>query len=557
MRSVAERGSGFRPRTVWAAFEESATRLPDKRAVVLGDDSFTYADLRGRAQATGRGLLALGVAPGARVAVWLPNSIEWLATMLGVGMIGAVLVPVNLRYRQEEAEYILSQSGAEVLLLTDRLAGTDYGALVAAICPELATSTPETFKSASLPGLRQVISIADTGLSGVRPFSQLAQFAEMVDEHALSAALAAVDSESVGHIQYTSGTTARPKGAMLTYQSILRDSYEICQVMHIGEQDVIFSALPFFHVAGYISAALCALQMGGTIVTGSHFEPLTALQLIELHRCTIIRGVETMFVMMMAHPDFDRYDISSLRGGVCGSYTEQVLRDVYSRMAIKELTSVFGLSETSSASCMARVEDPLEVRLTTNGRPLPGVEMRISDPSSHEPVPAGERGEILIRGWNVMKGYFEKPAETAEALDADGWLHTGDLGFIDNDGNLHFIDRIKDVIKVGGENVSAAEVESFLYRHPKIEICQVVAGPDPRLAEVGVAYVKLKPGMEATSEEVIDFCRGKIASFKVPRYVFFTDSFPITGSGKIQKFVLREQARRDVADAQAGEFSLA
>jgi fatty-acyl-CoA synthase len=557
MRFVPETGSRFRPRSLWAAFDESAARLPDKRAVVLGAESFTYSDLRGLARATARGLLALGVTPGARIAVWLPNSIEWLATALGVGMIGAVLVPVNLRYRQEEAEYILSQSGAEILLLTDRLAGTDYGAMAAAICPELATSPPESFRSALLPGLRHVISIADTGLPGVRPFAQLAELAEQVDEETVAAALAAVDAESVAHIQYTSGTTARPKGAMLTHHSILRDSYEICQVMHIGEPDVIFSALPFFHVAGYVSAALCALQMGGTIVTGSYFDPLTALQLIELHRCTIIRGVETMFVMMMAHPDFERYDITSLRGGVCGSYTEQVLREVFRRMAIPELTSVFGLSETSSASCMARVEDPLEMRLTTNGRPLPGVEMRIIDQTSREPLPAGERGEILIRGWNVMQGYFDKPAETAEALEPDGWLHTGDLGFIDDDGNLHFIDRIKDVIKVGGENVSAAEVESYLYRHPKIEICQVVAGPDPRLAEVGVAYVKVKPGMECTAEEILDFCRGKIASFKVPRYVFFTDSFPITGSGKIQKFVLREQARRDVAAAQTGEFSRA
>ena len=353
--------------------------------MVLSDDSFTYSVLRRLAREAACGLLALGVQPGARVAVWLPNSIEWLSTALGVGMIGAVLVPVNLRYRQEEAEYILSQSGADVVLVTDRLAGTDYGAMIAAICPELATSPPDRFRSASLPGLRQVISNGDNGLPGVRTFAQFTQLAERVDEGALEAALAAVNPESVAHIQYTSGTTARPKGAMLTHQSILRDSYEICQVMHIDERDVIVSALPFFHVAGYISAALCALQSGGTIVTGSHFDPLTALQLIERYRCTIIRGVETMFVMMMAHPEFDKYDISSLRGGVCGSYTEQVLRDVHRRMAIPELTSVFGLSETSSASCMARVEDPLETRLTTDGRPLPGIEMRIIDPLADSP----------------------------------------------------------------------------------------------------------------------------------------------------------------------------
>jgi len=458
---------------------------------------------------------------------------------------------VNLRYRTEEAEYILSQSGAEVVLVTDQVAGTDYAAMISSICPELLTATPATVRSRTLPGLRQVISTAPSRLPGVRPFGELAELAAQVSEERLDEVIAAVDPESVCQIQYTSGTTARPKGAMLTHNSILRDSYEICQIMRIGEDDVLFSALPFFHVAGYVSAALCTLSMGATLVTGSHFDALQALQLIERHRATIIRGVETMFVMMMAHPDFERHDVSSLRGGVCGSYTETVLREVYRKMGIRELTSVFGLSETSSASCMARVEDPLEVRLTTNGRPLPGVEMRIIDPTSGKPLPHDQRGEIVIRGWNVMKGYYEKPVETAEALDAEGWLHTGDLGFIDQDGNLHFIDRIKDVIKVGGENVSAAEVESYLYRHHKIEICQIVAVPDARLAEVGAAYVKLKPGQECTAEEIIDFCKGSIASFKVPRYVFFTDTFPITGSGKIQKFVLRDQARRDVAALNA------
>jgi fatty-acyl-CoA synthase len=338
---------------------------------------------------------------------------------------------------------------------------------------------------------------------------------------------------------------------MHPHVTLLRDSYEICQAMRIAEPDVLFSALPLYHIAGYASAFLSSFQNGGTFVTADHFDPGKSLELIERERCTIIRGVETMFIMMMAHPDLDRHDLSSLRGGVCGSNAPDVLDAVYSRMGVHELTSVFGLSETASASTMTRVDDPLKTRIETQGRPLPGIEARIADPETGEPLPPGAQGEILVRGWNLMKGYYNKPKETAETIDAEGWLHTGDLGMQDAEGNLRFIDRIKDVIRVGGENVSAAEVESFLYRHPKVELVQVVAGPDLRLGQVCVAYVKARPGTACSAEEIIEFCRGKIASFKVPRHVFFVDEFPLTGSGKVQKFLLRDRAREALAPSGA------
>ena len=541
--------NGFRIRTLASAFEETAARVPEKVALVVEDDRYTYADLSRLAGETARGLLALGIEPAARVAIWLPNSLEWVTAALATAMVGAVTVPVNMRYRREEAEYILSQSEASLLLMTDRVAATDYTAMLADICPELREAEPGALYSATLPNLRHVLSVAETGLKGIRPFSDLGRLGRGVDAGALAEVGPRIDPESVAHIQYTSGTTARPKGAMLTHHSLLRDSYEICQAMRIGEADSIFSALPFFHIAGYASALLSALQMGGSLVTANHFDASKSLRLIERERCTMIRGVETMFVMMMAHPEFEGRDLSSLRGGVCGSYTLEVLNAVYERMGIKEMTSVFGLSETSSASTMTRVEDPLEKRLTTQGRPLPGIEVRIVDPGSNQPLGSEHRGEIVIRGWNLMKGYYEKPTETSEAIDSGGWLHTGDLGYFDGEGYLHFIDRIKDVVRVGGENVSAAEVESFLYRHPKVEMCQIVAGPDGRLGEVCVAYVKLKPGSECSADEIIEFYRGQIASFKIPRYVFFTEEFPITGSGKVQKFLLRERARQDVAAA--------
>jgi len=534
----------FTPRTLGTVLEEVAARLPSRRALVFEDVAFTYSELLGRVRTLARGLLAIGLEPGAKVGVWLPNCVEWITLNLAVASIGGVTVPINMRYRTEEAEYILGQSDCELLAMTDQVQQTDYYGMITEVCPELLEAGGGDLKSVRLPRLRRVLGLRGRRPAGVAPFTDLERLSVEVTEEDLSERARSVAPDDICHIQYTSGTTARPKGAMHPHVTLLRDSYEICQAMRIAEPDVLFSALPLYHIAGYASAFLSAFQNGGTFVTADHFDPGKSLELIERERCTIIRGVETMFIMIMAHPDFDRYDVSSLRGGVCGSNAPDVLQAVYNKMGVRELTSVFGLSETASASTMTRVDDPLKTRIETQGRPLPGIEVRIAEPETGSPLPRGAQGEILVRGWNVMKGYYDKPKETAETIDAEGWLHTGDLGLQDSDGNLRFIDRIKDVIRVGGENVSAAEVESFLYRHPKVELVQVVAGPDPRLGQVCVAYVKARAGSDCSAEEVIEFCRGKIASFKVPRHVFFVDEFPLTGSGKVQKFLLRDLARQ-------------
>jgi fatty-acyl-CoA synthase len=536
----------FRPRTFGAVLADVSARLPDKRAVVFGDSAFTYSEVAQRVRTVARGLIALGVEPDAKVGIWLPNRIEWIALNLAAAAIGAVTVPVNMRYRTEEADYIIGQCDCDLLAMTDRVLQTDYYAMIREICPELERPRQGRLRSSRLPRLRHVLGLGGEQPPGVAPFSDLERLAAGVSDAQLDERMSAVSVNDICHIQYTSGTTARPKGAMHAHQTLLHDSHEICQAMRIGESDVIFSALPLYHIAGHTSAFLSAFQNGGTFVSSDHFDTAESLHLIQRERCTIIRGTETMFIMMMAHPEFDRYDLSSLRGGVCGSNAPDVLGAVYEKMGVRELTSVFGMSETASASTMTRVGDPLQARLETAGKPLPGIEVRIVDPETRQPLATGDRGEILIRGWNLMRGYYNKPAETAEAIDSEGWLHTGDLGLLDADANLHFIDRIKDVVRVGGENVSAAEVESFLFRHPKVQLVQIVAGPDPRLGQICVAYVKAKPGSDCTADEIIDFCRGKIASFKVPRHVFFVDEFPLTGSGKVQKFVLREMARREI-----------
>jgi fatty-acyl-CoA synthase len=428
------------------------------------------------------------------------------------------------------------------LILIDRFLNIDFAAMLREVCPEMDHALPGRLQASRLPLLKNIIFLGDQEVQGSFSFSDIMKQGEGIPDGNLKLATARVQSGDVIMLQYTSGTTAFPKGVMLSHDGVIRDAFCLGERQALTAEDVLFCPLPFFHVGGAVISFLSALTHGAGMVFLETYDPLESLKAVHKERCTAMNGVETHFLMMYQHPDFSRYDVSSLKKGwVIGP--AEVVRSVYQKMGLTRLLNIYGTSETSPNVTTTFVDDPLERRIAFHGLPHEGTEIKIVNPSTGETLANGKEGEICVRGWNVMKGYYKKPEETAKAIDSQGWLHTGDLGWVDpQTGYLKFTGRFKDMLRVGGENVSAMEVESFLLTHPKVKQAQVVGVPDPRLTEVGMAFLELKEGASASEEEVLSFCRGKIANFKIPRYVTFVREFPMTGSGKIQKFMLKKKA---------------
>jgi len=403
-------------------------------------------------------------------------------------------------------------------------------------------ASPGILQSARLPMLKHIIFLGDRKAPGAFSLSEILRKAESIPDEKLDSALAEVQPDDVIMLQYTSGTTAFPKGVMLTHDGVIRDGYYLGERQTLNSEDILFCPLPFFHVGGAVISTLSVLTHGAAMAFLETYDALESLKLVHKERCTAMNGIETHFLMMYQHPDFYRYDVSSLKKGWAIGPAE-VVRSVYQKMGLTQVLNIYGTSETSPNVTTTFVDDPLELRMAFHGLPHGETEVKIVNPSTGEPLPDGREGEICVRGWNVMKGYYKKPEETAKVIDPQGWLHTGDLGLIDPETRyLKFTGRFKEMLRVGGENVSAMEVESFLLTHPKVKQAQVIGVPDPRLTEVGMAFLELKEGMSATEEEILNFCKGKIANFKIPRYVTFVKEFPMTGSGKVQKFKLKEQA---------------
>jgi len=521
------------------ALTDASDQWPNAEAVVFDDARLTYADLARLADDTARSLLALGVQRGDHVAVCLGNGVDWVRLFYGIAAIGAVVVPINTRFKAGEIRYALGQSDARVLFVADRFLGIDFIAMLREICPSIDATPPH----AELPKLEHIVTVGDTVPAAAISFDEFLADAATTD--ALAAAKSAVSTEDVALIQYTSGTTSFPKGAMLRHRNMLHNAAWMAARTGIRAGDRYFVGRPFFHVGGTTMGLLVALSGGACLITTPKFDPAEALRILSEERCTLTSGNDTMFQMLMGHPDFDKRTYH-LRTGIA-AVSPSVMRDLSERFGAHHMVVAYGLSEASPNIAMSDCNDPLEDRINGLARIHDGLDVRIVDDEGQD-LPAGQNGEILTRGWTVMKGYYNMPDATAETIDADGWLHTGDLGRLSDDNRLVFIGRKKEIIRVGGENLAPAEVEECINQHPAVSQAQVIGVPDARLVEVPAAYVVPNDGAALSDEDVIAWCRERIANFKVPRYVKIVDGFErygLTGSNKVRKASLVDHAMKD------------
>ena len=535
-----EHGLGSAPllgETIGANLERTAARVADSEALVSRhqDVRFTWAELDHAVDDLARGLLGLGLAKGDRVGIWSPNRYEWTLVQYATAKIGAILVNINPAYRTSELEYALAQSGCRAVIAAPEFKGADYGAMVAGV-------------RGSLPALEHVI------LLGSPDWDRLAagEGGPGVDE--LRARGETLSFDDAINIQYTSGTTGSPKGATLTHHNILNNALLQSEVLGYTEADRVCIPVPLYHCFGMVLGNLaCSLRGACMVYSGEAFDPLATLEAVAGERCTSLYGVPTMFIAELDHPRFGEFDLSSLRTGImAGSPCPiEVMQRVGSEMGVDEITIAFGMTETSPASTMVRRDDTVEHRCGTVGQAMAHTEIKIVDPASGHTVPRGESGEFCTRGYLVMSGYWNEPERTAEAIDAAGWMHTGDLATMDDDGYVRIVGRIKDMIIRGGENVYPREIEEFLYGHPAIADVQVVGVPDERLGEEIVAWVIAREGATIDSDEIREFCTGKIAHFKIPRHVVACDEFPMTVTGKIQKHKLRDRAVEELGLGRA------
>jgi len=529
--------------TIGQALDRCAARWSDRELLVIGDRRLTARALAREADQLARGLLQIGVQRGDHVAVWLPNLPELCIIELAVARIGAVLVAFNTRYKSSELEYVLRQSDATTLVITPRVGKADCFSTLKEFLPELCGSAGELHCKAA-PQLKRVITLGDPQ-EGTIAYGDVLRLGESASVE-LQSQQSPIRPEDIALLQYTSGTTRFPKAVMLSHGQVLRNAAQMATRAGIDESDRVLSAMPMFHVGGSVCALLGTVTLGPTLFMSPTFDPAETLETIEREQITTYIGLESMFIALRHHEDFPRRSRASLRKGWTAG-TSSLLRMVAEEIGIRNICPVYGLSEGSPNVCIADWRDPYEKRINTMGRPQPGVEVKIIDAATADSVPAYQAGEICVRGYCVMKGYYKDPDATASVIDPEGWLHTGDVGFLDADGFLTWTGRLKDILKVGGENISAVEVEDLISSHDDVQAAVVVGVPDDRLGEVIFAFVQLKAGSSVTAEALTEFCRKKVSGFKVPRYIHFVQQFEMTGSGKIQKFLMKKAAAAEVA----------
>ncbi|SNR31943.1 AMP-binding protein [Hymenobacter mucosus] len=532
-------GTSTRPllgETIGENLHRTVTLFPDREALVVAQQGYraTYAELWEQTGALAKGLLALGVQAGERVGIWSPNRYEWVVTQFGAARAGAILVNINPAYRAEELKYALNQAGCRVLLLAAKFRLTDYQALL------------EQVRS-QCPALEYVLILDDD-------WDDLLARGNAQPNKLLAEREATLQFDDPINIQYTSGTTGFPKGATLSHHNILNNGYFIGQTLRYTEQDRVCIPVPFYHCFGMVIGNLACVSHGACmVVPGEAFDPLVTLQTVEQERCTSLYGVPTMFIAELDHPAFSSFDLSSLRTGVMAGSPcpEEVMKRVQQLMNMRDVTICYGMTETSPVSTQSYPDDPLEQRVSTVGHVHPHLEVKVVDPETGNVVPCGTPGELCTRGYSVMLGYWNNPEATRAAIDTAGWMHTGDLATISEHGYVNIVGRIKDLIMRGGENVYPREVEEFLYQHPAVLDVQVIGVPSFKYGEEVMAWVKLKDGCTVTGDELRDFCRGRIATFKIPAYWKFVDDFPMTVTGKIQKFIMREHSVQELGLSDA------
>lgn len=531
--------------TIGVHFDKAVLRWPDADALVVRhqDIRWTYSELRQHVDALAAGLLALGLEPGDRIGIWSPNNAEWVVTQFATAKAGLILVNINPAYRLAELEYALNKVGCKGLITAAAFKTSDYVGMLRTLAPEIDTCQAGALQAAKLPDLHTLICIDAMSHPGMFRFADVAGMAGTADRRRIDQLAAILQFDDPINIQFTSGTTGAPKGATLTHHNILNNGFFVAEAMQLTARDRVCIPVPLYHCFGMVLGNLACMTHGAAMVfPGEGFEPLTVLETIAAERCTALYGVPTMFIAELDHPEFNRFDLNSLRTGIMAGAPcpIEVMRRVIQDMHMQQVTIAYGMTETSPVSFQSAVDDPLERRVTTVGRIHPHVEVKIVDDEGRI-VPPGVAGELLTRGYCVMRGYWNDDERTAEAVDAAGWMHTGDLATIDEMGYGNIVGRIKDMVIRGGENLYPREIEEFLYRHPKIQDVQIFGVPDPRFGEELCAWVMLREGESATPEEIKDFCRGQIAHYKIPRYVKFVTEFPMTVTGKIQKFAMRDQ----------------
>ncbi len=518
--------------TICELVDDAARRFPDLEALVDGEVRWTFPELRDRIRTSARALMASGIEPGDRVAVWAPNIWEWVVAGLGVHLAGGVLVPVNTRFKGREADFILQKSGARILFTVTDFLDTDYVALLR--------------DADGGHSLDEIVVLRGTVPDGTTGFAQFLERAGQVAEADGDARSASVKGDDLCHIMFTSGTTGLPKGAMLIHSAICRGFQSWCDVIGLRAGDRYLIVNPYFHAFGLNSGILACLMTGATNIPHAVFDVPSVMARVPEERISMLPGPPAIYQTILNHPDLDSFDMSTLRLAVTGAAAipVEMILQMRSRLGFENIVTGYGLTEGSGIATMCRHDDDLETIANTSGRAIPDVEVQIVDDDGNE-MPRGEPGEIVVRGYNVMLGYLDDPEQTAETIDADGWLHTGDIGVMDEQGNIDITDRKKDMFIVGGFNAYPAEIENIMLAHPQIGQVAVIGMPDDRLGEVAVATVVPAPGAEFSETEVIAWCRGEMANYKVPRRVRFTDALPLNASGKVLKYVLREQAAAD------------
>ena len=530
--------------TIGNYFDRTCESNPEIDALVVRHQNvrWSYQQLQEQVNSLAAGLLALGIQTGDRVGIWGPNSAEWVMVQLATAKIGAIMVCINPAYRTYELEYALNKVECDTIITAEQFKSSDYLGMLQTLAPELADCEPCALQSKTLPHLKRVIRMGKGKSPGMVNFEDVCAMGS-AEHHARLAQLAAeLRPDDAINIQFTSGTTGNPKGATLSHCNILNNGYLTGAAMDLSPQDRLCIPVPLYHCFGMVLSVLACVAHGATMVfPGEAFDPLDTLKAVEDERCTALHGVPTMFIMELDHPSFSQFDLSSLRTGIMAGAPcpVEVMRRLISEMHMDDILIAYGQTEVSPINNMTLPNDSLERRTETVGRAVPWVEIKVIDDAGRV-VRVGEKGEICTRGYSVMQGYWNDPERTAETIDAGGWLHSGDLAVMDGDGYVQIVGRIKDMIIRGGENIYPREIEEFLYQHPAISEVQVFGVPDEKMGEEVCAWIQLNAGHELSADDVKDYCRDKITHFKIPRYIDFVDEYPMTVTGKIQKFVMRD-----------------